>query len=142
MAPQGNSSRKSWTDMIKHQKEQETLVGLTIPYEQGTSEKIRRIARPLGVRTVFSSRNALRSNLSKTKPPQNQTKNVIYHIPCTCGKAYIKETKMPLNVQIKEHRKHTTKGETTKSGLGEHAWKEHHNILWEDAKVLNTEIHW
>ena len=50
---------------------------------------------------------------------------------------YIGETKRALETRIKEHKAATRRGETTKSAIEEHAWKEHHVILWDETKVLD-----
>ena len=47
------------------------------------------------------------------------------------------ETKRALETRIKEHKAATRRGETTKSAIAEHAWKEHHVILWDETKVLD-----
>ena len=50
---------------------------------------------------------------------------------------YIGETKRALEVRIKEHQTATMRGELEKSAVSEHAWNHHHQILWDDIKVLD-----
>jgi predicted GIY-YIG superfamily endonuclease len=123
--------------------EQDTFSLLTIPYVKGTSEKIRRIAKQYKIKTVFKSGSTLRSVLTKTKPKSsNQEKECIYQVPCECGESYIGETKRPFNVRLQEHKKHTYRGETSRSGIADHVWSKHHNIKWSEAQVVHKEPHW
>src|SRR5436190_10104528 len=78
----------------------------------------------------------------KTKPDQHDTKDCIYQIPCECGASYIEETKRPLEIRVKEHKKNTTSGEIEKSRLAQHAWTEHYQIQWNNAKIIDKEEHW
>ena len=117
---------------------------LILPYQKGTSENIRRVAKTFNIKTAFTSKQTLRSLLCKTKPGQGQNdkKNCIYQIPCECGDSYIGETKRPLEVRVQEHQKFTRMGETSRSGLAEHAWTNGHNIHWSEAKILHKEENW
>ena len=116
---------------------------IKLPYVKGQSEKIRRLANKYQIRSVFTSKQTLRSVLTKTKPEGLQdTKNCIYSIPCECGKVYIGETKRPLNTRLEEHKKNCRLGETTKSGVANHVWDEQHTILWNETKIIGKEEHW
>ena len=55
---------------------------------------------------VFRSSHSLQSMLTKVKEalPVEKQANVVYRIPCSCGKAYIGETKWRLETRLKEHR--------------------------------------
>ena len=48
-----------------------------------------------GMKVVFRSSHSLRSMLTKVKNalPVEKQANVVYRIPCSCGKAYIGEIK-------------------------------------------------
>ena len=107
-----------------------------IPHEAGLSEDVRRICQRYNLRTVFKSAATLRGQLMQVKDrdPLERRSNVIYQVPCSCGRVYIGETKRALETRIKEHKAATRRGETTKSAIAEHAWKEHHVILWDETK--------
>ena len=67
---------------------------------------------------------------------------VVYHIPCSCGKAYIGEayigeTVRRLETRVKEHRDACQKGALEKSALAEDAWTNHHPIKWEEVSVID-----
>jgi len=117
----------------------EPLATAFIPYVAGLSEDVRRICQRYNLRTVFKSAATLRGQLMQVKDrdPLERRSNVIYQVPCSCGRVYIGETKRALETRIKEHKAATRRGETTKSAIAEHAWKEHHVILWDETKVLD-----
>jgi predicted GIY-YIG superfamily endonuclease len=115
---------------------------LIIPYIKGTSERIKRIAAKYGLRTAFHSRTTLRNILCKTNPNNNiklESKNVIYSLPCECGKRYLGETGRPLGVRLAEHKKNVKEGKTNISKLAEHVWEEHHKVLWDNIEIVGRE---
>ena len=66
-----------------------------------------------------------------TKLPGGSNSKVVYkiHVPCSCGKVYIGETKRRLEKRMKEHWTACIKGEVEKSAIAEHACSQHHPIL-------------
>ena len=71
------------TRKVAHDKNNEDVKGrLVIPYDRGTSERIRRIATKCGIRrpTAFHSRNTLGKVLCNTAPnlPKFESKYVMY----------------------------------------------------------------
>lgn len=125
----------------RHKDNNTQYIQLTIPYIRGVSEKIRRIGKQYNIRTSFKTQNTLRSILSHTKPmnTEQQTKNVIYQIPCECDKFYIGETSRPLNVRIKEHKDYLRKGDFHKSKICQHSWDTGHRINFNNAKIIMKE---
>ena len=68
---------------------------LFLPYIQGLSQKIEKICRPLGIKTIFESSNTLRQSLVHVKNsiPDEKKKGVVYEVPCMdCEQVYIGET--------------------------------------------------
>ena len=49
--------------------------------------------------------------------PVSKLSNVVYEIPCECGKVYIGETKLQLEIRIKEHKVACERGQTEKSAV-------------------------
>ena len=96
------------------------------------------MCRDFNIRTVFKSGPTLRSLLTKVKDPLPTTKqsNVVYEVPCTCGKVYIGETKRRLETRLKEHKDACTRYLTDKSAIAEHAWANDHPINWAETKIL------
>jgi predicted GIY-YIG superfamily endonuclease/flagellar basal body rod protein FlgC len=133
--------KKSTVDQEKEEnKKPDALV--VIPYVPDLSEKIIRLGARANIRVVCKSGDTLRTRLVKFKPRQETNKEVIYSIPCQCGKEYIGETGRPLTTRVKEHRAALKKGETATSKLVEHAWNTEHDFLWDKAKPIGRETRW
>ena len=66
----------------------------------------------------------LRGLLTKVKDPLpiEKQSNIVYEVPCTCGKVYIGETKRRLGTRLQEHKDACAKCLTNKSAIAEHAW--------------------
>ena len=73
----------------------------------------------------------------KDQDPLEKKSNVVYQVPCSCGRVYIGETKRALETRMKEHKAATRRGELEKSAITEHAWKHHHQVEWDEIKVLD-----
>jgi hypothetical protein len=69
-----------------------------------------------------------------------QTAHCIDNIPCECGRSYVGETGRPLFVRIGEHKFNLKNGLLVKSKLAQHAFEELHQISWNEAKILQTEV--
>ena len=110
-----------------------------IPYVAGLSEDVRRVCRRYDIRTVFRSSSTLRGQLMRVKDqdPLEKKFNVVYQVPCSCGHVYIGETKRALETRMKEHKAATRRGELEKSAIAEHAWNHHHQVEWDEIKVLD-----
>ena len=79
---------------------------LVTPYVKGLSENIERRCKHINVKTVFSSKRTLRSELVNVKKriDQSDRNGVVYEIEYCCGHSYIRETGRTLNTRIKEHQ--------------------------------------
>ena len=114
-----------------------------IPYAKGTSEAIRRVLAPLGIRTAFRSKNRKWSlmNKAKDKLPADTQPGVVYAIGCgDCERVYVGETARTSKERIKEHRCHTRMGKTELSAIAQHVSDTGHTIHWE-ARTLAKEQH-
>ena len=87
---------------------------------------------------MIKSRPTLRSILTKFKDSLATSKpsNVVYEVPCTCGKVYTGETKCRLETRLKEHKDACTKCLPNKFTIAEHAWANDHPITWDEMKIL------
>ena len=113
----------------------------SIPYVQGTSEAIRRILAPLGVKTSFQPTNTLRNMLVHPKDPipTEKKSGVVYRIPCgSCPQTYIGQTGRTLEQRLKEHKKAVRDENITTSALAEHVQKTGHPIEWTQTEVVHT----
>ena len=69
--------------------------------------------------------------------PSDLNSNVVYSVPCSCGKVYIGGTVRRLGTRIKEHQDACARGEQEKSAVADHAWSNHHPILWKKTAVID-----
>ncbi|XP_068678522.1 uncharacterized protein [Montipora foliosa] len=117
-----------------------------LPYVKGLSEQLRRCAclRQQGIRAVFKSETTLRSHLVRPKDAVEPTKrdDVVYRIPCECGKVYIGETGRPMQDRIKEHERDIRLARTQTSAVSEHANNTGHNPVWNKVKFIDRNPHW
>ena len=114
---------------------------LHLPYVKGVSERIEKMCRPLGVKTVMKTADTLRSRLVKVKQaiPSTKKKGVIYEIPCKdCPRVYIGETGRTLEKRLSEHKAAVKKNDP-KNGIAVHAWANQHQVNWEAASVKQEE---
>ena len=91
------------------------------------------------VKTVFSSKRTLRSELVKVKKriDPSDRKGVIYEIECCCGHSYIGETGRTLNARIKEHQYAVRRYDPNNGKV--HVNATMHNMKWEDARIVRVE---
>ena len=57
----------------------------------------------------------------KDKLPAEKQSGVVYKIPCSCGKAYLRETRRRLETWLKEHKDTCRRGELEKLATAKHA---------------------
>ena len=85
---------------------------VVIPYMNRTSEAIRRVLTPLGIRTCFQSQTALKNILTHVKdpvPPEEKT-GVVYRVPCSdCQATYVsdRENSIPQPQGVQEGPDHS-----------------------------------
>lgn len=127
-----------------NRNEENPICTITVPYVKGKSEKIRRLNKKFNIRTVFSSGPTLRSFLTKVKPTNKDqdTKNVVYKIPCECGKSYYGQTSRPAQRRLKEHQKSIINHSETYSKLSEHIFSEEHRVQWAESTIIYQEANW
>ena len=79
------------------------------------------------------------SLLTKVKdaPTMEKLSKVVHWVPCSCGRAYIRETAWRPKIRMKEDRDACQKGALEKSALAEHAWENHHSVVWEETSVVD-----
>ena len=106
---------------------------ITLPYITGVSEEIRRVWWDYDVRVAFK----MGSTLVKDPLPLEKQTMVVYRIPSSCGKMYIKKTVQRLELRLKEHKDACSRGQLEKSAITELAWRQDHCIEWDDAAVMD-----
>lgn len=130
----------------KEQRPDEEVKGyVTLPYVQGTTERIQRVLASYGIKVSVRPTYTLKNILSNVKDPLPKEKKVgvIYSIPCgECDTIYIGETKRAMGTRVKEHQACVRLQKTESSALSEHAHKCGHSIAWDNAKILQNEGRW
>ncbi|KAK3716447.1 hypothetical protein QZH41_007056 [Actinostola sp. cb2023] len=117
----------------------------TLPYVEGTTERIKRVLEGYNVKTSIKPLTTLRQLLSKPKDeiPLGKKTGVVYEMPCEdCTAVYVGETKRSLDTRRKEHKASVRLAKTDASALAQHANALNHNIAWEDTRVLASENNW
>ena len=102
---------------------------------------LHRCLQQQGVRAVFKSETTLRSQLVRPKYAVDPAKqdDVVYRIPCECGKVYIGETGRPMQDRIKEHDRDIRLARTETSAVSEHAHNTGHMPLWNELKFIDRD---
>ena len=116
----------------------------SIPYIQGTSEKVRRILNKAGVKVAMRPVRTIGQILPSPKDPHNPEEKscIVYQVPCSdCNFVYIGQTKRDLKSRLAEHKLAIKNQEPEKSALCEHYMRFDHLIDWNNSKILKTEAH-
>ena len=108
---------------------------VVLPYIKRVSEPLRRHLQQQGICTVFKSDTTLRSRLVRPKDPTDPNKQdgVVFKIPCTCGKVYIRETGRPMQEKWTSRQGYMTRTHSEFCGLRtcqRHAALERNQIYW------------
>ena len=125
----------------KPTEDEERPPTLNTPYIKGFSEKLERACRPLKIRTTFSSKRTLRTELVHVKGQimADKQKGVVYRVNCnTCNQTYIGETGRTLKVRLKEHHRAVNVSDAN-NGIAVHANEHDHPVDWSSAKILHKE---
>ena len=117
---------------------------VVLPYIKRVSEPLRRHLQQQGICTVFKSDTTLRSRLVRPKDPADPNKQdgVVFKIPCTCGKVYIRETGWPMQEKWTSRQGYTTRTHSEFCGLRtcqRHAALERNQIYWLRKPLVHKE---
>ena len=108
----------------------------------GTTQAIRRVLRPLGIRVVGRPQQwkwTLQHGLKDSNNPEVQ-RGTVYKIKCQdCPSVYIGETGRTARIWLAEHLAHAKKGRIDLSAVAEHATLENHRIEWKKVEVIDHE---
>lgn len=111
-----------------------------IPYVNGLSQNLKRILENDNIKVVFYNEKSLRPlfNNNKDKIPSLLKSNVVYQIPCNCGKQYIGQTKQWLSSRVKNHQ-YDVKNKKTSTALANHVVEQNCAFNFEEIKIIDTE---
>ena len=114
----------------------------SIPYIQGTSEKVRRVLNEAGVKVAMKPAHSIGRILPSPKNPLTFEEKIclVYQVPCfDCDFVFIGQTKRDLKSCLAEHKLAIRNQEPEKSALCEQF---DHLIDGNNSKVLKTEAHY
>ena len=112
-----------------------------IPFIEGVSYEVRRIAREAGIRCSFYQPQTLNGLYNvKDRLPSGTQRDVVYSVKCeTCQDEYVGETMRALEVRTKEHRDAIRLNHPEKSAIAEHVLERNgsHDIDWHNVRVID-----
>ena len=106
-----------------------------LPYVKGLSRQQQ------GICAVFMSEI---THLVESKDAVEPAKKdgAVYKIPCECSKVYISRTGRPMQDGIREHERGIPLAHTQTSTISEHANSMGNNLLWNEVKFTDRDLHW
>jgi hypothetical protein len=117
-----------------------------LPYVASVTDRMAKILRRFGIRTVFDTDRKIQNVIGSTKDKIAFEESGVYEVPCRCGKVYVGETKRKLSQRLHEHKRDVEKLEKgDQSGLAsavaEHDQECRKGIDFDRAKCLVREDH-
>jgi len=123
---------------------------VSLPWIPGVSTKLKNAFKKSGYKTVFKSNKNLKDILTaKTKPklPANSHPGV-YKVDCSCGKAYVGETKLQISTRVNQHEKAAFLGQWQKSAIAEHTkscdgvieWNNQRNTIKVESRYFDRKV--
>ena len=140
-----------------NQDEQKNRGIVSIPNIPSFTRAFSRIAKQHNFRTSTKAENKVKDISTKAKTPLgDKNKNIVYNIPCGCGKySYTGETDRKWKTRKKEHmdkirltqvdidngniQRATERMNTGDGGLAKHNTTCSQSINWEEAKIIGKE---
>ena len=143
--------KKTIRNMIKKRRElpptnsRSTLLDTTgtpafLPYIEKVTDRIGKILKKRGIRTVFNASNKLHSRLVNVKDrPARLATAGIYSIPCSCGLLYIGQTGRTVEERRREHIRYCKLHQVDKSAIAQHSAETGHAVDFDKIDVLGRE---
>ena len=113
---------------------------ISIPYN-AAFETLRRIYAGKDIKLVAKATNTVGKqafNMAKNKRDRLQRNLVVYRYLCTCGKAYIGQTKRSLKTRIAEHRRSVTNGKKVTCELANHLLTHKHTFSEDYFTIIDS----
>ncbi|PSN31891.1 hypothetical protein C0J52_20819 [Blattella germanica] len=111
-----------------------------LPYIEKVTDRIGKILKKRGIRTVFNASNKLHSRLVNVKDrPAKLATAGIYSIPCSCGLLYIGQTGRTVEERRKEHIRYCKLHQVDKSAIAQHSAETGHAIDFDKIDILGRE---
>lgn len=115
----------------------------SLPYFPGTSERIAKILREVGVLACMRPISTIQSMLVRKRPEEPRIHGAVYDIPCAdCSWHYVGETGRTVKERQKEHLRSVRDFDVLRSEVARHAIEDDHRVKVEDMKILEKEPNW
>ena len=124
-------------------KEKENIRYVKVPYIKGTSERLNRILRPVGISLAMKPTNKISTSIRSVKDriEKDDRNCVVYKIGCNdCDSCYIGETGRQLGTRISEH-KNNIRTLYDRSQLVQHMTTHNHTMNFGSVSILGTHEH-
>jgi len=113
---------KATKNLLTKKDPKERVLGVHLPFVQGTTVKIERILRKHNVPSTLRPLDTIHNSLQSVKDPVDaKDMKEVYIIRCSCGTPYIGEIRHSINRRISEHANDLKDRRTKSSALAEHA---------------------
>lgn len=115
-----------------------------LPYVRGVTDKVANILRKYAVKTIFTPFRKVAQMLRSPKDNFPLEKPGVYKVDCSCGMAYIGQTKRTVACRISEHIRAVKNNDTQKSAIAQHLLEagSNHWIELHNPQVISTERHY
>lgn len=108
-----------------------------LPYIENTTDRIAKLLRAKGIKTVFRPTTKLQQLFAPVKDKLDPLlTSGVYAIPCECGTEYVGMTDRSVKTRIKEHSRYLRLNQPDKSAVAEHSLGSGHIINFSNTKVL------
>ena len=111
---------------------------LFIPYKEGISEQLKRVASKYGSEVVFTRSLSLKSRLLTNSFKIDSACGVVYKVTCSCCKKYFGETRGTIVERIKEHQGDVNNEKSIEkiTGLSQYLRENRHTPNWKEVEIL------
>ena len=114
-----------------------------LPYFPGTSERIAKAMREVGVLASMRPISTLQSMLVRKRPEDPQIHGAVYDITCAdCPWRYVGETGRTIKERQKEHLRAVKELDAQRSEVARHVAEEGHRVKVQDMKIIEKEPSW
>ena len=112
-----------------------------LPYVKGVTDRISKMLNKFDIKTIFKPTQNIARSLRPVKDVIPLQTPGVYKIECSCGLAYVGQTKRPIATRLMEHIKAVKNVQREKSAICEHILDSgsNHWVQFQNPTVLSKE---